>query len=141
LSEIKRNIPVQPPAKTRKIINGELTRFTDFRLTINHSLTSATVIELHGELDLATAPALTEALDFRLLSGIPQLVVDLSRVTFLGAAGLSALVHAHRQAPRQTELLIEAGGNRKVLRVLAITELDRYLHMTAQQRETEISDA
>jgi anti-anti-sigma factor len=56
------------------------------------------VVQVAGELDMQTAPQL----DSRLLSQIDvrvrHVVVDLSKVTFLGAAGLESLVRAREAA-------------------------------------------
>ncbi|MEU6200837.1 STAS domain-containing protein [Streptomyces sp. NPDC047061] len=54
----------------------------------------ATVVTLHGELDLLAIPALSAALD-RLTSGAePDLVLDLSPVSFIDCSGLSLLCRA-----------------------------------------------
>lgn len=51
------------------------------------------VVRASGELDLATAPALRRAVVDAGSPGPVHLVVDLSDVTFVDAAGLSALLH------------------------------------------------
>jgi anti-anti-sigma factor len=49
------------------------------------------VLTVAGELDVATAPALTALLADAASSGRPRVVVDVRAVTFLDAAGLRAL--------------------------------------------------
>jgi hypothetical protein len=57
------------------------------------------VVEVVGEVDAYTAPALDVCLHSQARQrGVRELVVDLSRVTFLGAAGVTVLAQAHRGA-------------------------------------------
>ncbi|GGM36631.1 anti-sigma factor antagonist [Longimycelium tulufanense] len=59
---------------------------------------AARVVEVRGEVDMLTAPALRGRLREE-LGGAPQLVVvDLTGVTFLGSSGLAVLVAAAQQA-------------------------------------------
>ena len=53
-----------------------------------------TVVILAGELDLATAPALGRVLKLAIDAGRSRVVVDMSGVVFLGAAGIGAIVRA-----------------------------------------------
>jgi anti-sigma B factor antagonist len=84
--------------------------------------TERTVL-LSGEIDLASAPAVWDAIE-AVIKGATRLVVDLSAVRFIDSTGLSLLVRAHRR-------LREAGGDFAVrspsemaARVLAVTGLD-----------------
>ncbi|HEX2315456.1 MAG TPA: STAS domain-containing protein, partial [Thermomonospora sp.] len=56
------------------------------------------VIELHGELDIASTTALRDHLLVLLRRARTPVVIDLSGVTFCDAAGLSLLVGARRRA-------------------------------------------
>jgi anti-sigma B factor antagonist len=67
----------------------------------------AVVLSVCGEVDLATAPALGAVLTLALRCVPAVLVVDLSGVDFLGAAGLAVLVAA-----------AAAGANRTAVRVV-----------------------
>ncbi|MGW0661467.1 STAS domain-containing protein [Streptodolium elevatio] len=74
-----------------------------------------------GELDEAAADALRTEAAARIAEGRPDLVVDLSGVTFCDACGLSALIGIRRGA-------LEAGGS---LRLAAVPEdLDHLLTRT-----------
>ena len=89
----------------------------------------AVVLAVAGEIDLHTAPRLLAAVDtgFDQASDGP-LVIDLTDVSFLGSAGLAALVSARRQAQRRREpLRIVVDHNRPVIRPLEITGLDEVL--------------
>jgi anti-anti-sigma factor len=68
---------------------------------------SATVV-LGGEIDIATAPAIRRLLLAAISGGNAHLAVDMSGVTFLGAAGIGVLVAAAHPAR-------EAGGSLSLL--------------------------
>jgi anti-sigma B factor antagonist len=55
-------------------------------------------LELHGELDLGTAPVLDEAVEEVLDGGCRDLVLDLGGTTFLDSSGLGALMRVRRAA-------------------------------------------
>ncbi|MCT2587755.1 STAS domain-containing protein [Actinophytocola gossypii] len=97
------------------------------RFAVTRPSTTATVIEVAGEIDLATVSRVDVLLDQYPDEGIRDLVLDLSAVTFLGAAGLAALARVDqrmRDAGRRLRLIIRPGS---VDRVLCITGLDRRL--------------
>jgi len=65
-----------------------------FFTTLTHD-SGTTVLSLHGELDLATAPHLTRRL--RVLNVLPgPIQVDLSGLTFVDCAGVRPLLEARR---------------------------------------------
>jgi anti-sigma B factor antagonist len=83
------------------------------------------VLNVGGEVDLSTAPALRSAVDDVLVSGRRRLVVDLADVTFMDSSGLSVLVAGFKA-------MREAGGemtvvcpNASISKIFAITGLDR----------------
>jgi anti-sigma B factor antagonist len=54
-------------------------------------------LELHGELDIGTAPELDRAVDEALEDGCKEVVLDLGPTTLLDSSGLGALVRAARE--------------------------------------------
>ena len=82
----------------------------------------AIVIHVSGEIDTLTAPALSEQLSRR-LPAAPLVVLDLSAVTFLGSAGLAALVAAKEDAAQRGAVLRLVCGSRIVTRALEATGL------------------
>jgi anti-anti-sigma factor len=81
------------------------------------------VVEVTGEVDAYTAPALDLCLHSQARQhGVRVLVVDLSRVTFLGVAGVTVLAQADRRCrARGARLVVRTGGRRRVLRPLQLT--------------------
>jgi anti-sigma B factor antagonist len=92
-------------------------------------LGTAVVLTVTGEIDLNTAPELQDAI----LAGIAEAgsglcVVDLTKVDFLGSAGLAALLEAtaHAQGkPKPLRIVVDA--NRPVIRPIEVTGLDQVL--------------
>lgn len=86
-----------------------------------------TVVDIGGEVDIATAPHLRTYVG-RLLdatgSGSGQLTLNLDAVTFMDARGLSALVAIRLHADTATIPLLLAALPPPVRRLLRITRLD-----------------
>ena len=89
--------------------------------------TARSCVRLRGELDLATASHLEQRLDRLRRDGHRQLVLDLSELEFLSAAGLTVLLRADQALRALGGRLILTGPTRIVRRVLTITELDATL--------------
>lgn len=92
------------------------------------------VVELAGELDLATAPGLQPALRGLLAQGRNRILIDLAEVTFMDGFTLGVLIAAQRDVRR-------AGGCLRVtdhptlLRLLAFTGISGLFTLeTAQLR-------
>jgi anti-sigma B factor antagonist len=92
------------------------------------------VVELQGELDLATAPHIKAALDTALQTGRRFVVVDLGEVGYVDSSTLSVMLSAHRQ--------LEARGGRIVTvcspfaaHVFEIAGLTQVLGVTRSRRE------
>lgn len=61
------------------------------RLTVR-TVGATLIIEAEGEIDLATAPLLEEALDAGMVAGCQHAVVDVCEIAFLDAAGFNAII-------------------------------------------------
>jgi anti-sigma B factor antagonist len=85
----------------RPVIAATIEEWPPFELT-EELLSSGLVINVAGELDMATAPALRERLSRATADGASALVLDLRGVTFMDSIGLAAILHARSR-------LIEGG--------------------------------
>jgi anti-sigma B factor antagonist len=74
-----------------------LAKALGFRAEANRNESSTATIRLHGELDIASADAARQALE-QPDTGIRQIVLDLSQITFCDAAGVRFLLTAQKQA-------------------------------------------
>ena len=83
-----------------------------------------TVVAPSGELDLASAPAVRDALAGALADGAGAVVVDLSRVTFLDSTGLAALLNAARRLRRAGRSFAVVGARELVRDVIRLAHLE-----------------
>jgi anti-sigma B factor antagonist len=79
------------------------------------------------EVDITNANGLRAALLEAAVQGSGTLVVDMTRTLFCDSAGLHALTNAHKRAVAEGGQLSLALGGPAVLRVFAITALDRVI--------------
>jgi anti-sigma B factor antagonist len=85
------------------------------------------VVEASGEVDIATVPALREAISEHIVVGRTNLLVDLRAVTFLDSTGLGVLVGASKAAQGAGGSLRLVCDSPRVLRLLRITGLSKAL--------------
>lgn len=84
-------------------------------------------VALAGELDLATAPGVEEALRRAESGRPPVMVLDLSGLRFLDSTGLRIVLSADSRARREGRRLVLVRGPESVHRVFRIALLDRRL--------------
>jgi anti-sigma B factor antagonist len=98
-------------------------------LTVRSQRRSGTVVlELTGELDLATVDLARDALRELEAEQPERLVIDLSHLKFIDSVGIHLVLAAHQRLARGgvTKLEIRSGG-RAVQRVFEVTRLDEVL--------------
>jgi anti-anti-sigma factor len=84
---------------------------------------------LRGRLDVTTVADVRLALHAAVDSGTGDLLVDLGEVDVVDASGLGVLVGAHRRAGRAGRRLVLRNVPDRILRLLALTRLNRVLHV------------
>ncbi|MEV4757054.1 STAS domain-containing protein [Micromonospora sp. NPDC049559] len=84
------------------------------------------VVVVSGDVDLATAPSLRQALESA-IDVHPDVCCDLREVTFFSAAGISALVYARQRADRAGSRFHIRGARGITRRILRITGLEMVL--------------
>lgn len=82
------------------------------------------VVSVIGELDLATAPVLEEALATLAENGEGTVMVDLGRCGFIDLRGLHVLLAARAGLEHSGRLLVLIAGNPDLLRVFNVTRVD-----------------
>ena len=83
----------------------------------------AQALELSGELDAASAPALRERLAEVATRGRGPLVIDLSALAFIDSTGLSVLLNAKRRLTRRGRGFAMVCPPGHVHRILEVTQL------------------
>jgi len=83
------------------------------------------VVAVGGSVDMLTAPGLSEAIDSALAKKPKGLIVDLSKVEFLGSAGISVLMKTRDTLGDATPFCVVADGpaTHRPLTLLGINEL------------------
>jgi anti-sigma B factor antagonist len=84
------------------------------------------VVHVRGELDLASAPALSTLLAEAAEEGDAAVTLDLSEVSFIDSSALRALVLAGRDLTARGRTLQIGPRSEMVSRVLTMTSLDQH---------------
>jgi anti-sigma B factor antagonist len=98
-------------------------RSARFSAVVTH-LDGRTVVELSGELDMATAPDLAERLGPLVEDGSGPVTLDVSRLEFCDSSGLAVFVEYHRRAQARGTTVALRSPSRALQRVLSLTQLD-----------------
>ncbi|MEW9547557.1 STAS domain-containing protein [Nonomuraea sp. NPDC050783] len=92
----------------------------------------AQVVRIGARLDAGTSAGVRELLHDALDAGEGDLILDLSKLEMIDATGLGVLVGAHRRALGAQRRLVLRGVPPRIMRILAVTRLNRVLHVEAQ---------
>jgi anti-anti-sigma factor len=96
---------------------------TPFELRTSRIADTVEVVDVIGEIDMATAPSLTTAIG-SIQDGIRRVVVNLTEATFLDSSALNALVNCQRDLhQRGIAFWVVSPLDRNVRRVFEITNL------------------
>ena len=90
----------------------------------------AAVVVPTGELDLATAPALEEALGLAFESDAARVVLDLRELEFIDSSGLRTLLTARRRAEQARASFSLVAGHRALERTLEIAGVHKVFDWT-----------
>ena len=101
----------------------------DFRVEVDET-PHCLVVRIIGELDIATAPQVVQALN-GVGDDVPRITVDLLDTSFIDSTGLTTLFRAHKrfeESQRQFQLVC-GPGNVEVLRVIDLMGFDQVFTM------------
>jgi anti-sigma B factor antagonist len=107
----------------------------DFRIEEETPFPSTTVLHVHGDADLHSAPELRDRLSDAIRDGATTLVVDLSETALVDSTSLGVLLKAVKQLREQDRQLVLVVPRPELRRVFEITMLDRIfvLHETREE--------
>jgi anti-sigma B factor antagonist len=88
-----------------------------------------------GEIDLATVNTLRSAIAKSMQQGASHLTLNLDKVTYIDSSGLGTLIGAHKRLTSSGGSLTIRCSQARILRLFAITGLDRVLTVTSQDEE------
>ncbi|PWW63165.1 STAS domain-containing protein [Actinokineospora spheciospongiae] len=91
------------------------------------------VVRVSGEVDMATAPVLAEALDRAFTGGDPaRVVVDLTGVSFFASSGLALLAQTSARARARdtdTDVVVVVAPGGPTERAITVTSMDRSIRV------------
>lgn len=119
-----RTLVADPPAHASDTASHSGPKRSPLLLRMNFTDPRSAVLAVSGELDAATAPQLAELLWPRLMTTLSAIALDLSKLTFLGVAGMEILVSAHNYAGQRGITFTIINSTRTVDRALAAGGLD-----------------
>ncbi|MCK2221697.1 STAS domain-containing protein [Actinomadura sp. ATCC 31491] len=89
----------------------------------------AQVVRIGARLDAGTSAGVRERLHEAIDAGAGDLILDLAELEMIDATGLGVLVGAHRRAMDAERRLVLRGVPPRIMRILAVTRLNRVLHV------------
>ena len=100
------------------------------------------VVSVSGNVDMLSAPWLTDAIESAMAKNPNGLIVDLSRVDFLGSAGISVLMAAHGKMADSGRFAVVADGpvTHRPLTLLGLNDMIS-LHRTLDDALSKLGDA
>jgi anti-anti-sigma factor len=102
-------------------------RDTNFA-TATHQIGDVLVLSMTGELDMATAPALEEAVEQA--QGGSAIVIDLRELTFIDSMGIKVLLQVYTAGQNGHSTVSFIRGQERVQRVLRIAGIEQFLTWT-----------
>ncbi|WP_219468088.1 STAS domain-containing protein [Nonomuraea rhizosphaerae] len=91
----------------------------------------AQVVRIGARLDAGTSAGVRTRLHDAVDSGEGDLILDLSKLEMIDATGLGVLVGTHRRALGAQRRLVLRGVPPRIMRILAVTRLNRVLRVEA----------
>lgn len=89
--------------------------------------TAETAVHVEGELDMATAPRLSQVLHAALDARPAVLAVDLTTLSFVDSTGIRVLITVQQRAAAQGCRFVLRSPTRSVLKALRLTGVDRHM--------------
>ena len=93
------------------------------------------LVEVEGELDIATLPELERAVTRMRSQGLERLVIDLRRLSFLDSMSIELLLRLHGELTATGASLVIVRGPRTVDRIFDLMELERVLTVVDEPPE------
>jgi anti-sigma B factor antagonist len=93
------------------------------------------VVALAGELDMANAQLLRDAVEGEQLAGTSTIVLDLQQLTFLDSTGLRIILSARELCWRRGQEFAVTPGSPQVQRLLSVTGVGEHLRTLASADE------
>ena len=83
------------------------------------------ILDINGQIDMQTSPALREVLKQKLDNKGPKLLVNFSKVQFIDSSGIATLVEALKNSRSKKGILRLFGLSHSVKSVFQLAQLDK----------------
>ncbi len=93
------------------------------------------VLEVRGELDLASAPLLESELENGQVAAAKTVVLDLQGLKFIDSTGLRVILTAHDRSHERGQEFAVTRGSQQVERLLSITGVAGHLQIISSPDE------
>lgn len=93
----------------------------------NHRDGATVTVVVGGEIDISTVDQLAAEIDAAARHGAGSMIVDLSDVTFIDSAGISALLKGRRDADGHGQIYQVTGATGMVRQILDLTGVWQHL--------------
>jgi anti-anti-sigma factor len=114
---------------------GEATEVAVVHVTVQQTSNGHIVVNLAGELDIATAPQVIGAVRSALADGpVDELIIDVDRLEFVDSTGVHALVQAREAARARGASFALRRPCPLVARVLDVSGVSDFLGVSASGR-------
>jgi anti-sigma B factor antagonist len=100
----------------------------------------ATILHTTGEVDLSTQPDFTDAVRTAAQTPAPAVVINLSRVTFIGSTGMQVLLDLNHEMTRTARQLRVAYGPSHARRAFEIAGIQHVLAVYDTLEEALVFD-
>lgn len=98
-------------------------------------------LDLEGEVDVYTAPALRQAIMDEVEKGTKHLLIDLTRVEYLDSTGLGILIGGVKRLKEQGGSLRLVGPSARITRIFDITGLNKIFDVYATEQDALAASA
>lgn len=101
-----------------------------------HSKNRTLIVRADGELDLVSAQQFRETVDRAIEEMLGMnLIIDLSRVTFIDSSGLGVILGRYRIIQAKNGKMVLCGMNRNVQRILELSGLLSFIPAAENEKE------
>ncbi|GAB4464027.1 MAG: anti-sigma factor antagonist BldG [Armatimonadaceae bacterium] len=112
--------------------NATLEPFTITERTIRERTVA---LDVTGEIDIATAPKLREAIEAQASQNQERILLNLEKVDYMDSTGLSAIIKGNSAVEETNGKLVLVAPKQRITRLLQITGLEERLTVSASEEE------
>lgn len=126
--------PSRPHGSPRRLRYEAMGVQDQLRIEVRHT-DDRVILRLDGELDMANAPRLQDAIENAGLDTNAMVVLDLEQLQFIDSTGLRVILSARARSQERGQELAITPGSQQVQRLLSVTGVSEHLRIIAAPDE------